>query len=215
MTGQEFRDYVVKKFMRTDKDAEIYQATTDIIADMRLNMRAEDFKEEAYIAGISTLGDYRISLPTDFGHLIGDISLTDTSDDSSLGDLDKISKQEYDEQYGARLLTDYTDGVPQDYCIYGGQMFLGPVPDSVDYRYQINYTTEAYTEVAAATDPVPFSDRYRNYLRAGVLMEMHDLLENYEESGYWRVKYAEGVSIIKKNDGDNIADNSGIMYSGV
>ena len=80
-TGAEMLAYVKRKFKRPDKDTEIYEAATDTIADMRLQILSEDYKEEAYISGISSLGDYRIALPSDFGHIIGDVTVTDTGDD--------------------------------------------------------------------------------------------------------------------------------------
>lgn len=218
MTGAEFLAYVKRKFIREDKDTEIYQATTDIIADIRLQSMSEDYKEEAYSTGISTLGEYKLGLPTDFGHLIGDITLIDVDSNSACGTLKKISKQRYDEKYSERLLGDYADmgsGEPYEYCIYGKQLFLGPVPDKTTYKYQFNYTTEDYTEVDASTDPVPFSDKYRNYLRAGVLAELHDGLENFEEAQYWRQMYIDGLNKIYFNDTTNTMDSVGASYSGV
>lgn len=217
MTGAEFLAYVIRKFKRTDKSTEIYQATTDIIADMRLQFDSEDYKEEAYIVGIDTLGDYRIATPNDFGHIIGNVTCVDV-DSNSNRELNKISKAAYDEKYSDRLYSsvgDISTGEPVDFCIYGKQIFVGPVPDSITYKYQINYTTEDYSEVDADTDPVPFSDRYRNILRQGVLMELHDGLENYEESGYWRALYTDGLGKIVGNDEDNIQDNDAVSFSGV
>jgi hypothetical protein len=218
MTGAEIKAYIIRKFKRTDKDTELYEALTDVIADIRIQIRAEDFKEEAYVAGISTLGEYKLALPSDFGHIIGDITIVDTASNQQYGPIVKISKGEYDDKYGSRLLAAYSDmnsGVPQEYCIYAGQIFLGPVPDKTTYNYYINYTTEDYTEVDASTDPVPFSERYRNVLRAGVLAELQDGLQNYEEAGYWRALYVNGVSKIKSNDDDNIESvGQNMTYSG-
>lgn len=216
-TGAQFLAYVIRKFKRTDKDTEIYEATTDTIADMRLQTNAEKYKEEAYIAGIATLGDYRIAQPSDFGHLIGDITVINTDDDEFKVELTKLSKQQYDDLYPYRLLTAASAqnrNTPLHYCMYGEQFFLGPVPDSTAYRYQINYTIENYTEVAAGTDPVPFTQRHRNVLRAGVLAELHDGLENFEESGYWRNIYIQGLGKMDVNDKNNINDRSNTSYSG-
>jgi len=217
MIGSDFLAYVKRKFKRSDKDTEIYEATTDIVADMRLQFNSEDYKEEAYIVGIDTLGEYRIALPTDFGHLIGDVTLVDVDGNSSR-ELNKISKEAYDRKYGDRLFSAVANmytSEPSDYCIYAKQIYLGSVPDKITYKYQINYTTEDYTEVAAATDPVPFSNRYRNILRAGVLAEVHDGLQEYEESSYWRGMYNNDLGKLVNNDEDNISDNMNVQYSGV
>ena len=217
MTGAEFLAYVKRVFIRTDKDSEIYEATTDTIADIRLQLKSEDYKEEAYIAGITTLGDYRITLPSDFGHIIGNVTLVDNTGVSERT-LNKISKQSYDEKYGDRLYTttsNIEDGYPADFCIYGGQLFIGPVPDAITYRYYINYTTEAYTEVDASTDPVPFTDRYRVMLRAGVLAEVYAGLEFFDEANYWRQFYVDGLVKLKKNQDENIADMQSAAYNGI
>jgi len=105
MDGATFYAYVLRKFIRTDKSTEVYEATTDTIANMLIKFKSDDFKEEAYITGISAVGDYQIALPSDFGHLIGNVSVIDTSDDNAYCEMNKISKQTYDEKYADRLLT--------------------------------------------------------------------------------------------------------------
>ena len=216
MVGSDFLAYVLRVFKRTDKDTEIYEATTDIIADIRVTLKTEDYKTEAFVTAISVLGNYTMSLPTDFGHLIGDVTMVDDAG-SEVRVLNKLSKNTYNEKYDDRLYTTLADvhtDKPLDFAIYGGEIHVGPVPDATTYKYPINYTTEAYTEVAAGTDPVPFSERYRKTLRAGVLAEVYAGLEAFEESAYWRQMYNDGVDKIDKNDNDNIADKESVCYSG-
>ena len=217
MLGSTFYTYVLKKFIRTDKSTEAYQAMTDVISDMRIQFNSEPFKEEAYIVGLSTLGEYRIAIPSDFGHLIGDITAIEPNDNTHI-ELNKLDKQEYDRKYPDRLFTNYSDmysGQPKDYCVYGQQFFIGPVPDDVDYKYQINYTTEDSTEITSATADVPFTDKHRNIVRSGVLAELHELLENYQEAGYWKAIYQNGLDKIITNDNDNIADHMNVTYNGI
>lgn len=218
MTGSEFLAYVKRVFKRTDKDTEIYEATADIIADIRLQIKAEDYKEEAYVtSGISALGDYRLALPNDFGHIIGEIKLVDDSGGYTRT-LKKISKQTYDKLYSDRLhasTSDVTLAPPVHFCIYAKQIFLGPVPDSTSYIYHINYTTEDYAAITSSTDPVPFSERYRTILRAGVLSEVYMGLEAFEEANYWRQIYVDGLIKIKSNEDQNISDNEGVVYHGI
>lgn len=218
MIGSVFLTYVKRKFKREDKDTEIYQATTDTIADMRLQFKSEDYKEETYSSGISTIGEYKLGLPSDYGHIIGNISIIDTDADEKYPTLRKISKEKYDEKYNQRLLTDADSmdtATPTEFCIYAKQIYVGPVPDKTTYRYQFNYTTEDYTEIAADTDPVPFASMYRNVLRSGVLAEIHDGLENFEESAYWRAMYLQGLGKIADNDEDNIRDDDGVQFRGI
>lgn len=217
MTGSQFLAYVRRVFKRTDKDTEIYEATTDAIADIRLQLKTEDYKEEAYVAGITVLGDYRIALPADFGHLIGDITLVDDAGGQTRT-LNKISKQSYDEKYGDRLhsnIADINDAMPTEYCIYAGQIYLGCVPDAITYKYYMNYTTEEFTEVDANTVDVPFSGKYRTILRAGVLADLYSGLEFFDEANYWRSLFNDGLLKIKANEDDNTSSKEGVTYHGV
>lgn len=218
MTGSEFYAYVLRKFKRTDKETEVYEAMTDVITDMRLQFYSEDYKEETYSSGISAIGEYKLGLPSDFGHIIGDISMIDTDDDQEYPTLTKISKQRYDDMYPERLLSDtnkMTTSHPRHYCIYGNQVFLGPVPDKTTYRYQFNYTTEDSDDIDSETDPVPFTEKYRNVVRSGVLAELYDGMENYEEANYWRTMYVDGLRKVVANDETNVQDDEQIQYSGV
>ena len=219
MTGPEMLAYVLRKFKRTDKDTEAYEAMSDVIASIKYDTTLETVKEEAYIVGISTLGEYRIALPSDFQNLEGNITLIEPNDNERRV-LNKISKATYDEKYSDRLFDSYSDmysGTPIDFCLYGNQIFLGPVPDDVDYKYQINYSTNDTSEISASTTSVPFTSDYneRNILRSGVLAELFDGMENYEESGYWRSLFTIGKQQMVDKDEENISDNEQIKYNGV
>jgi hypothetical protein len=217
MNGSQFKDYVVRIFKRTDKDTEIYEATTDIVADMRIQMKSELYKEEAYVAGIENIGEYKIGLPSDFGHLIGKVTIVDDASGYS-GTLNKLSKSAYDEKYGDRLHTSLSNvdrSIPKDFCIYAGQIYLGNVPDAITYKYFINYTTEDFADILSTTDVVPFTDRYRRTLRAGVLMELYNGLEFLDEANYWKNEYAEGISKMISNDADNVSSKDGVSYHGI
>ena len=108
MTGAEFYAYVIRKFKRTDKSADAYEAMTDTIADMRLQFLSAKYIEEAYLS-IATLGEYRLPFPSDMGHFIGTINITETVSDDVYPALIKISKQRYDELYPDRLLTNLSN----------------------------------------------------------------------------------------------------------
>lgn len=216
MTGAELLAYVKRSFKRTDKDDEIYEAMTDVVADVRIQLKTEDYKEEAFIGGVAALGDYKVAVPLDFQHLIGDVTVVD--DGNCVKTLEKISKQAYDRLYGDRLhsaVADSTSGFPIHYCIYAQQIFLGPVPDSTSYVYQINYTTELYTAITASTDPVPFSEMHRTMLRAGILAEVYAGVEFFDESNYWREIYRSELLKLNSLDANNIADTQGVAYNGI
>jgi hypothetical protein len=157
-----------------------------------------------------------MALPTDFGHIIGNVSLIDSSDNQEYDQLVKISKDEYDLRTADRLLSSNQNrGVPKSYCIYGKELFISPVPDKTTYRYQINYTSEDFAEITSATADVPFSDRYRNVLRCGVLAELFDGMENFDEANYWRTMYTARLLKIKQNDDDNVQDDESVAYRGI
>lgn len=217
MTGSQFKDYVLRVFKRTDKDTELYEATTDIVADMRLQMKAELYKVEAYVADLTVLGTFKIALPTDFGHIIGDVVIVDNSSGFS-APLLKLSKSAYDKKYSDRLHTSASQvdkSIPTHYCIYGGYIYLGNVPDSISYKYHINYTTESFADVTSITAIVPFTDKYRRILRAGVLNELYMGLEFFDEANYWKNEYSEGLAKLIANDLDNTSSKDGVSYHGI
>lgn len=180
MTGAEIYAYILKIFKRTDKSTEVYDAITDVVWDMRNRYKWEDNKEYTAITGITTAGDYKLSLPSDFGHLIGDVVFIDTGNDQGGSKpLIKMSKAQYDVKYPNPEATSYVDGVPRNYCLFGNEILIGPVPDDVNYQYKINYTTDdTATEIVAGTTSVPFTPKYREVIRNQVLARLYDGLEN-------------------------------------
>jgi hypothetical protein len=216
MTGAEFLAYVKRVLKRTDKDTEIYESTTDVIADIRMQLKTEDYKENIAITGISTLGEVTLSLPSDFKHLIGDVVFVDDASGYTKV-LNKISKQTYDIMFGDYLhsaVTDMNTGIPSSYCLYGNEILVGPVPDSISYEYYINYTTEDFAEITAVTADVPFSGKYRKILRYGVLADVYEGMEFFEEANQWRALYVDGLMKIKITDDKNVDDKECVAYHG-
>lgn len=220
MSGSAFYTYVLRKFKRTDKSTEVYDAITDTIANMRTKFAFDDYKEEAYVTGISTLGGFQIALPSDFKHIIGTISIVDTDTDQYYDPLVQISKQKYDELYPDRLLSTVASmnkDVPRHFCIYAAQLYVGPVPDKITYQYQINYATEETSAVTSSTTAVPFTNDYmqRTVLRSGTLYELNEGLENFEEAAYWKAVYLDGLETLIKMEKENLADSGRVEYHGV
>lgn len=213
MTGEEFYAYCKRKFKRTDKETEFYEILTDVIMDIKLRFEWEDYKEEAYATGITTLGDYKFALPSDFGHLIGDVVWRDSFGNSN--PLIKISKPRYDELYPYPSASDAVTGIPLHYCIYGKEIFIGPVPDQVTYTYLINYTTEAVTAMTSATTSVPFTDRYRWIVRDIVLGEFYDYLEQYDKGSVYKQKGEVGLAKMVANETDYITSPTNIQYQDI
>lgn len=218
MLGSDFATYVKRILKRTDKDTEIYEAATDIVMDMRLKFSSEAYAYEAYTTLVDTVGEYKILLPSDFGHLVDNVRIIDTNDDTAYSPLKKISKAHYDELYSQRLASTTTNrdsGVPEHFCIFGGELFIGPPVDRTTFRLHISYTKEAATAVTSATASVPFTDYYRKTVRYGVLWQVYEGLEMYDEAEIWRRRYAEDLAFIVKNDEDNRSAFEPIQYAGV
>lgn len=198
MLGSDFYAYCLRVFKRTDKETDFYEALTDVIMDIKLRYFFEDFKEEAYSGAIVSLGDYKIQLPQDFGYLIGDAVLQDAGGNDK--QLKKLDKATFDLKYpNPNSLLDQRS-FPEHYCIYSGQLLLGPVPDSIDYQYQINYSTEAAEQITALTANVPFSDRYRWILRYLVLGELYSNMGFDSEGAKFKSKGEDGIALMVARD---------------
>ncbi len=218
MTGAEFYAYLLRTLKRTDKSTEVYEAMTDTAFDMRLRFYSEDFKtRSSALTGCTTVGDYSLTLPTDFGHLIGQVSMKDDSSEQDYLPLLKISIEEYDRLYPDRQLdaASRDTGVPRHFCIYGGEIFVGPCVDKTTYDFVINYTQEDATDIVAGTVLVPFTDKYREVVKHGVLMRIYRDLEMYQEADIYEVKYEQGIAKIMANDEINSSATSVVRYSGI
>lgn len=201
MSGSELHDYIVRTFKRTDKTAEVYDAITDTVMDMCEEFGFEENKVEAYTAvGISALGDYKIDLPDDFGHLLGDVRWTD-QDDS--GTLNKLSKQQFNEKFPEQDCDDPDDGEPTDYCIFRKQLLIGPVPDRTTYEYQIDYAKFLADPVTSVSSDVMFTDNARECVKFGALARLYEVMEEWDNADRYSQKYdlelAEFVAREKKN----------------
>lgn len=201
MTGSEFHDYVVRTFKRTDKSTEIYDAITDTILDMCERMDFEDTKVEAYTAGgISSLGDYKLDLPSDFGRLIGDVRWSDQDNSRTLV---RLSKREFNEKFGDLDGDDPIDGEPTHYCVFGNQVLLGPVPDDTTYEYQLDYSTFPADEITSATTEVIFTDKARECVKFGTLSRLYELMEEWDTAEKYKMKYEAELGQFAEREKEN------------
>jgi hypothetical protein len=181
MTGSDWRDYVLRLgFKRTDKDTELYEATTDAIQEMRRRFMFDEAEVEMTTTDtITVAGDYHIDVETNFGLILGVV----LEDDNTGTPLRKISKAEFDMTYPG-IHVDNNNGYPRDYCIYAGQILIGPFPDRTSYVYRISYSTRAGT-VTSSTSGVPFTNVYRDVLANLTLSRLYNMLDEYDKgSGY-------------------------------
>lgn len=193
MTGSAFRDYVVNVFIRDDKDTEIYEAATDTVSELRRIFPFEEQLEETTVTDtLSVLGDYKLDLETDFGLLVGDVILLDGTNSKPLI---KLSKQEFDRLYPNPTASGVSMGRPKHYCIFNNDILIGPVPDSITaYTFKYTQSIEPVLTVTSATASVPFTNLYREMVRAGTLFRLYLGLEAPELSSTYEALYRRLIS---------------------
>lgn len=214
-TGSFMLDYIKRTFKRTNKDTELYEAMTDVVIDIKKRTLAEEFKVEAYTTGITALGDYKLPVPFDFGHLIGDMTIIDEASQQAYCIIRKVSKETFDELYPERLLTggNQERGIPQHFCLFAEMFHLGPAPDDASYLYQINYTTEAVVDIDSDTTEVPFTDKNRYMVKCGALSKIYYDMGFDQEGAKWEAKYEQELQKYIDNDDFNIEPLSNMNYS--
>lgn len=213
MTGAEFETYLLQSFRRTDKSTEIFNALTDVILDIKLQINAEDFKTERCTAEIPVAGDYTFAVQTNFGHLIGDITLVNPAGGS--WPLIKVSKPIYDAYYPSQNETNPVTGSPRHYCLFGNTFYIGPSPDLTTYKYQYNYSLESATAITSATASVPFCDRYRWVVKDLVLARLYFDLDDTEKAATYLQLGTAGLMKIINNENNNVEAPVFMRYSGI
>lgn len=191
-TGSEWREYVLRGgFKRTDKDTEIYEATTDAIQWLRRKSGFDEAHEDKTTTDtISTLGDFRIDVESDLG-LILNVIIQD-------GDTSTVLKQRTKAQFD-RLYPDIYNtndrGYPEHFTIYKGQIYIGPVPDQTSYVYRVGYSKRAGT-VTSSTTAVPFTNLYRDILRDAVYARLYEGLDEFDKAQWYYQKATNGYDEI-------------------
>lgn len=214
MSGDDWLTYVVRAFKRTDKEDEIFDATKDIIDDMRLKIIfPEDETDGDVTDTIDTLGDYRLSLEGDLGHFLSNIVLVD-------GDfgftLNKVSKAEYDRLYTGFGTSSSAQARPRDYCLFGDNILLGPVPDSIDYVYKISYASDDLASYDSDSASIPFTNKYRRILRWGVLAFLFsDIVKNDDQAAKFGTLYETGLKKIENRIDRNRVSIVRTRYRGI
>jgi hypothetical protein len=218
MDGASFYTYCLEILKRTDKSTEFYEAVTDVVMDMRLRFNSEDYKTISSELSITTIGNYTLDLPSDFGRLTGDPMVRDDDSDQDYTTLNKISIQTYNQLYSDRYndtVGNRNTGTPVHYCVYGGDILVGPPVDKDSYTFRVPYAQESATAITSGTSDVPFTSRYRKTVRYGVLKELYLMLENFQEAEVWSNLYEADIQKIINNDMANVRDDESMQYNGV
>ena len=204
MAGSDWRDYVLRLgFKRTDKDAELYEATTDAIQEMRRRFMFDEAEIDMTTTDtISTLGDFKLDLESNFGLLLGIV----LEDDDTGTPLRQVSKAQFDELYPS-INVDTDRGYPEHFTVYAGQIYIGPAPDQTSYLYRINYSTRAGT-ITSSTTSVPFTNLYRDVLADNVLARLYKGLEDYEKSAMHKAAYEEQMVYSERRERKNAGNSN-------
>lgn len=188
MTGSDFYAYILRLgFKRTDKSTEVYEAITDAIQEMRRRFKFNESETETTTTDtISVAGDFKISVESDFGMITGIV----IEDDDTATPLIQVSKTKFDELYPDINVTS-DRGYPKHFCLYAGQIYIGPIPDDLTYSYRKSYSKRGGT-ISASTTAVPFTAEYREVLAENVLMRLYRGLQNYQEASVHEEAFEKG-----------------------
>lgn len=169
MTGSEFYAYVLRLgFKRTDKETEVYEAITDGVGEMMRRFGFIEAQEDKNTTDtISVLGDFKLSLESDFGTVVS----VSVEDGTNADPLSIIPKEKFDALYPDINVT-ADRGYPQHACVFDSSIYLGPIPDQTSYTYRISYSKKG-SAVTSATASVQFSVDYRDILADNVLARLY------------------------------------------
>lgn len=207
MSGSDFYAYLLRRgFKRTDKATEVYEAITDAIQELRRRFQFSEAQTEAVSTDtIATLGDYKLAIESDQGFLT-DVIL---EDDAQGTELIKLSRAEFNEIYEDHAVT-ADRGYPKHYCVYGDQIYIGPIPDSIAYDYRLNYSKRAGT-ITSSSASVPFTSLYRGPLCNLVFAYLYSDLEEYDKAGFYRSNFEGDFITMTRRERINNGEVGGVM----
>ena len=207
MTGAELLAYIKRTFKRTDKDTELYEAITDTITAIKNKKPTEDFR--AYSDISVSANDWRFAYESDFEYVTKFVLLD--GDDSRTLKRISFSKIMDLEQYPDRSGVD-TDK-PSHVAVEGKYIYIfRPSDDSYTLRVWHTTATDDYA-VAAGTDPVPFSARYREMLKAGALYRIYRDLTLDNEAAKWEVIFQGLYEDFQDLEYDNTNDEQRVVFN--
>jgi hypothetical protein len=199
-SGLTMRNYIVDSgWIRDDMDEQLYQAMTDTILEMEQLFDFDERNVESVTTDtIVTLGDYKIAMEADMGHLISVVII----DGSFSRPLIPASKALFDALY-PNPSVDNDTGFPERFCAYGGYLLIGPCPDKVSYQYRMAYSQRLVSAIDELTNPVPFSAKYREIIKDGTTGRLFKMVKNWDIAERFNNDYASGmgraITLEKKN----------------
>lgn len=211
LSGSAWHDYVLRVFKRTDKDTELYEETGETIREIRRRgMIGSDEIEEFTTDTITVLGDYQINTEDNLSLFVSDVVVVDSTNSWQLT---RISKSEFDYLYPNPTAQGIVRSKPVHYCIFGDKIIMGPVPDKTSYQYKVSMTIDDFVAITAGTTAVPYSNKYKNMLRAGVLKRLFEGVENYQTSGYWGQQFENWFNQLQEKQDHNADAVHNVKYN--
>jgi hypothetical protein len=209
MSGSDFRDYVVSSrgFKRDDKDSELYDAITDAIQIMRRRCGFDEAEVEASSTDtIDTLGQWQLDVESDLGLLLGVV----VEDGNTAQPLTRLSKDEFDRRYPYNRVDSSARSFPVSYCVYAGQIQLGPIPNKTSYVYRLAYSKRAGV-VTSSTASVPFTNLYRDILADLVMSRLYVMLEEYDKAAGFKQSFEAEFDLAVRRERINSAQTTFTM----
>lgn len=209
LTGLQMKQYVIDSgFKRDDMDDEIYDALTDTIMEMEQAFRFDERETETTTTDtISVVGDYKIDLEPDFGHLVTLVLI----DGDTTKPLDRMSKEAYEARYTTPPSNENL-GYPEGYAIFGGQLYIGPPPEQTSYEYRLSYSQRLTAVIDATTDPVPFSSQYRETLKDGASYRLYKNLKNWDTAAAYKNDFGQEMTRIMARERRNRGGAGTVAY---
>lgn len=210
-TAAEFLTFVKRAFKRTDKDTELLEATNNVIREIRRRHPFNELYVESYTTGITTLGQYVLDVPSNFGTIVGDLILQKT--DTDYYPLQQLPKDEFDRLYPNPTSTNVSKNQPQHYCMFGTKIIIGPVPDSVSYLYTLSYSTKLSTDLTS-TSTMPFDD-FLEGIKRGVLRNIYADMGDDGEATKWATLFEKDFAEYVAQDRENTRSPRRADYHGI
>jgi hypothetical protein len=167
-------------------------------------------KETTTTDTITVSGDYKISLESDFGHLVTVVLL----DGDTSKPLNRISKATYDLLYTTPPSSENL-GYPEAFAVFAGQLYIGPPPEVVTHQYRLAYSQRLTSVIDATTDPVPFSAQYREVLKDGSMYRLFKNLKNWDTAAAFKNDFAEGINRVMTRERRNRGGAGFVAYRDV
>lgn len=203
MTGSNWLAYVKRQgFKRTDKDTEVYEATTDAVQLLRRRFGFSEAQAEAILTdSISILGDYKLNIESDHGLVVG----VTMEDGTNAHDLIQIPKWQFNLLY-PDINVSADRGYPKHFTIYNNAIEIGPAPDRVSYVYRVAYSKRGGT--ISSSSLVPFTAEYRDVLLDLTNHRLYAMLDEFEKSQWFQEQFENKFIDARRRENANQGNNT-------